>query len=111
MYKSALNLKYPFYINKTFNKLSNDKSVFFRDGLIENLTLPKIINGLGNPDYERKEGKVLTFQYRQNECVVDFFFKDNSDKLIFYDMRKKDYLGKFSKRLCILSLNLRRLYK
>jgi len=111
MYKDALNLKHPFYINKSFNKLSNDKSVFFRDGLIENLTLPKIINGLGNPDYERKEGKVLTFQYRQNECVVDFFFKDNSDKLIFYDMRKRNYLGKFSKRVCILSLNLRRLYK
>ena len=92
-------------------KLSNDKSVFFRDELIENLTLPKIINSLGNPDYERKEGKILTFQYRQNECVVDFFFKDNSDKLIFYDMRKKDYLEKFSKKLCILSLNLRRLYK
>ena len=98
-------------INKTFNKISNDKSVFFRDGLIEKLTLPKIINSLGNPDYERKQGTILTFQYRQNECVVDFFFKDNSDKLIFYDMRKKDYLGKFSKQLCILSLNLRHIHK
>ena len=110
MYKSALNLKHSFYINKAYNKLSNDKSVFFRDDLLENLTLPQIINNLGNPDYERKQGTILTFQYRQKECVVDFFFKDNSDRLIFYDMRQRDYLGKFSKKLCILSLNLRRIY-
>ena len=111
MYKDALNLKHPFYINKALNKLSNDKSVFFRYTLIENLTLPQIINSLGNPDYERKQGTILTLQYRQKECVVDFFFKDSSDKLIFFDMRKRDYLGKFSKELCILSLNLRRIYK
>ena len=110
MYKGALNLKHSFYINKAYNKLSNDKSVYFRDDLLENLTLPQIINNLGNPDYERKQGTILTFQYRQKECVVDFFFKDNSDRLIFYDMRKRDYLGKFSKKLCILSLNLRRIY-
>ena len=111
MYKSALKLKHHFYINKAYNKLSNDRSVFFRDGLLENLTLPQIINSLGNPDYERKQGIILTLQYRQKECVVDFFFKDSSDRLIFYDMRKRDYLGKFSKKLCILSLNLRRIYK
>ena len=110
MYKGAINLKHSFYINKAYNKLSNDKSVFFRDDLLENLTLPQIINNLGNPDYERKQGTILTFQYRQKECVVDFFFKDNSDRLIFYDMRKRNYLGKFSKKLCILSLNLRRIY-
>ena len=111
MYKGALNLKQPYYINKAYNKLSNDKSVFFRNGLIENLTLNQIINSLGNPDYERKQGTVLTLQYRQNECVVDFFFKDSSDRLIFYDMRKREYLGKFSKNLCFLSLNLRRIYQ
>ena len=111
MYKDALNLKHPFYDNKVFNKLSNEKSVFFRDNLIESLTLPQIINALGKPDYDRKQGKISTFQYRQNECVVDFFFKDNSDRLIFYDMRKRNYLGKLSKKLCILSLNLRRIYK
>ena len=111
MYKGALNLKYHFYINKAFNKLSNDKSVFFRDILIENLTLNQIIKSLGNPDYERKQGTIITLQYRQKECVVDFFFKESSDGLIFYDMRKRDYLGKFSKELCILSLNLRRIYK
>ena len=111
MYKDALNLKYHFYINKAFNKLSNDKSVFFRDALIENLTLNQIINSLETPDYERKQGTIITLQYRQKECVVDFFFKDSSDSLIYYDMRKRDYLGKFSKELCILSLNLRRIYK
>tara|TARA_B100000029_G_C17497531_1_gene931500 strand:- start:438 stop:1160 length:723 start_codon:yes stop_codon:yes gene_type:complete len=111
MYKDALNLKHPFYDNKVFNKLSNEKSVFFRDSLIESLTFPQIINALGKPDYDRKQGNILTFQYRQKECVVDFFFKDNSDRLIFYDMRKRNYLGKLSKKLCILSLNLRRIYK
>ena len=108
-----LSVTIPMVIHDAFmalNKLSNDKSVFFRDDLLENLTLPQIINNLGNPDYERKQGTILTFQYRQKECVVDFFFKDNSDRLIFYDMRKRDYLGKFSKKLCILSLNLRRIY-
>ena len=101
MYKSALKLKHHFYINKAYNKLSNDRSVYFRDGLLENLTLPQIINSLGNPDYERKQGIILTLQYRQKECVVDFFFKDGSDRLIYYDMRKRDYLGKFSKNLCL----------
>ena len=46
-------------------------------------------------------------QYRLNECVVDFYFKENTETLILYDMRERRYGGSFFKEDCILELNLR----
>ena len=70
-------------------------------------------NDFGENDYSRKHGKILTYQYRFDKCVLDLFFNENSNKLIFYDMRERDYNGSLSIKKCLLEVNLRKikLYK
>ena len=67
----------------------------------------------GENDYTRKHGKILTYQYRFDKCVLDLFFNENSNKLIFYDIRKRDYDGSLSIKKCLFEVNLRKikLYK
>ena len=41
-------------------------------------------------------------------CIRDsFYFKENDETLIMYDMRKREYVGIFVEEECILELNLR----
>ena len=67
----------------------------------------------GENDYTRNQGKILTYQYRFDKCVLDLFFNENSNELIFYDIRKRDYYGFLSIKKCIFEVNLRKikLYK
>ena len=67
----------------------------------------RLINLLSDPDYIRNQSQILTLQYRFNKCVVDFYFKENDETLIMYDMRKREYVGTFFKEDCILELNFR----
>ena len=67
----------------------------------------------GESDYKRKQGKILTYQYRFDKCVLDMFFNENSNELIFYNIRKRNYDGSLSIKECIFEVNLRKikLYK
>ena len=72
-----------------------------------NLTNMKLY--FGENDYTRKHGKILTYQYRFDKCVLDLFYNENSHKLIYYDMRKRDYDGSLSIKKCLLEVNLRKI--
>ena len=59
-------------------------------------TLDDIANQLGEADFKRSEGQIGIWQYRQANCVVDFFFQmtDTSTNLsqkiaIALDIRKR----------------------
>ena len=59
-------------------------------------TLEDITNQLGEADFKRSEGQIGIWQYRQANCVVDFFFQmtDTSTNLsqktaIALDIRKR----------------------
>ena len=74
---------------------------------LNSLKYSELINLLSDPDYISKQSQILTLQYRFNKCVVDFYFKEDNEKLIMYDMRKREYIGTFFEKDCILELNLK----
>ena len=107
LYVLAIKEKYLYYNNSFFQSLINNNSLFFNIKILNSIKYTKLLNLLSKPDYMRKQSQILTLQYRFNECVIDFYFKENSEILIQYDMRKRKYNGSFSKENCILELNLR----
>ena len=109
----SLKEKSNVYRNSVFTKKTFEVIELITVETIGSLNLTNMKLLFGENDYTRKHGKILTYQYRFDECVLDLFFNENSNKLIFYDMRKRDYDGSLSIKKCLLEVNLRKikLYK
>ena len=107
LYNLALQKKHLYYRNSFWQSLIDNNYVFFNIKILNSLKYSELINLLSDPDYIRKQSQILTLQYRFNKCVVDFYFKENDETLVMYDMRKRKYLGTFFEKDCILELNLR----
>ena len=109
----SLKEKSSIYRNSVFTKKTFEVIELITVETIGSLNLTNMKLYFGENDYTRKHGKILTYQYRFHECVLDLFFNENSNKLIFYDMRKRDYDGSLSIKKCLLEVNLRKikLYK
>ena len=82
-------------------------SLLFDNKTLNSIKYSELINLLSDPDYIRKQGQILTLQYRFNECIVDFYFIENTERLILYDMHEREYGGRFFEEECILEINLR----
>ena len=107
LYILALQKKHLYYKNSFLQSLINNNYVLFNINILNSLKYSELINLLSDPDYIRNQSQILTLQYRFNKCVVDFYFKENDETLIMYDMRKREYVGTFFEEDCILELNLR----
>ena len=107
LYALALQKKHLYYKNSSLQSLISNNSVFFNIKVLNSIKYSELINLLSDPDYIRKQSQILTLQYRLNKCVVDFYFKENTETLILYDMRERRYGESFFKEDCILELNLR----
>ena len=109
----SLKEKSSIYRNSVFTKKTFEVIELITVETIGSLNLTNMKLYFGENDYKRKHGKILTYQYRFDECVLDLFFNENSKKLVFYDMRKRDYDGSLSIKKCLLEVNLRKikLYK
>ena len=107
LYALALQKKHLYYKDSFFQSLISNNSLLFDNKTLNSIKYSELINLLSDPDYIRKQGQILTLQYRFNECIVDFYFKENTETLILYDMRERRYSGSFFKEDCILELNLR----
>ena len=105
----SLKEKSNIYRNSVFTKKTFEVIELITVETIGSLNLTNMKLFFGENDYTRKHGKILTYQYRFNECVLDLFFNENSNKLIFYDMRKRDYDGSLSIKKCLLEVNLRKI--
>ena len=107
LYILALQKKHLYYKNSFLQSLIDNNYVFFNIKILNSLKYSELINLLSDPDYTRKQSQIITLQYRFNKCVVDFYFKENDETLIMYDIRKREYVGTFFEEDCILELNLR----
>ena len=109
----SLKEKSNIYRNSVFTKKTFEVIELITVETISSLNLTNMKLLFGENDYTRKHGKILTYQYRCDKCVLDLFFNENSNKLIFFDMRKRDYNGSLSIKKCLLEINLRKikLYK
>ena len=109
----SLKEKSSIYSNSVFTKKTFEVIELITVETIGSLNLTNMKLYFGENDYTRKHGKILTYQYRFDKCVLDLFFNENSNKLIFFDMRKRDYNGSLSIKKCLLEVNLRKikLYK
>ena len=105
----SLKEKSSIYRNSVFTKKTFEVIELITVETIGSLNLTNMKLYFGDNDYTRKHGKILTYQYRFDECVLDLFFNENSNKLIFYDMRKRDYDGSLSIKKCLLEVNLRKI--
>ena len=112
-YNLSLKEKSSIYRNSVFTRKTFEVIELITVETIGSLNLTNMKLFFGESDYTRKHGKILTYQYRLDKCVLDLFFNENSNKLIFYDMRKRDYDGSLSIKKCLLEVNLRKikLYK
>ena len=105
----SLKEKSSIYKNSVFTKKTFEVIELITVETIGSLNLTNMKLYFGENDYTRKHGKILTYQYRFDECVLDLFFNENSKKLVFYDMRKRDYDGSLSIKKCLLEVNLRKI--
>ena len=112
-YNLSLKEKSSIYRNSVFTRKTFEVIELITVETIGSLNLTNMKLFFGESDYTRKHGKILTYQYRLDKCVLDLFFNENSNKLIFYDIRKRDYDGSLSIKKCLLEVNLRKikLYK
>ena len=112
-YNLSLKEKSSIYKNTVFTKKTFEVIELITVETINSINLTNMKLFLGENDYTRKHGKILTYQYRFNNCVLDLFFNENSNKLIFYDIRKRNYDGFLSIEKCLLEVNLKKikLYK
>ena len=112
-YNLSLKEKSSIYRNSIFTKGSFEVIKLITVENISSLNLDDIKLFFGENYYFRKHGKIISYQYRFDKCVLDLFFNENSNELIFYDIRKRDYDGTLSIKECILEVNLKRikLYK
>ena len=112
-YNLSLKEKSSIYRNSVFTKKTFEVIELITVENIGSLNLTNMKLFFGENDYTRKQGRILTYQYRFDKCVLDLFFNENSNELIFYDMRKRDYDGSLSIKKCLLEVNLKKikLYK
>ena len=112
-YNLSLKEKSSIYRNSIFTKRTFEVIELITVETISSLNLTNMKLFFGENDYKRKHGKILTYQYRFDKCVIDLFFNENSNELIFYDIRKRDYDGSLSIKKCLFEVNLRKikLYK
>ena len=113
LFNLSLKEKSSIYRNSVFTKKTFEVIELITVETIGSLKLTNMKLFFGESDYTRKFGKILTYQYRFDKCVLDLFFNEYSNRLIFYDMRKRDYDGSLSIKKCLLEINLRKikLYK
>ena len=112
-YNLSLKEKSSIYRNSIFTKGSFEVIKLITVENISSLNLDDIKLFFGENYYFRNHGKIISYQYRFDKCVLDLFFNESSNELIFYDIRKRDYDGTLSIKECILEVNLKRikLYK
>ena len=112
-YNLSLKEKSSIYKNSVFTQKTFEVIELITVETINSINLTNMKLFLGENDYTRKHGKILTYQYRFDNCVLDLFFNENSNKLIFYDIRKRNYDGFLSIEKCLLEVNLKKikLYK
>ena len=112
-YSLSLKEKSSVYRNSVFTKKTFEVIELITFETIGSLNLTNMKLFFGENDYTRKHGKILTYQYRFDNCVLDLFFNENSNMLIFYDIRKRNYDGFLSIEKCLLEVNLKKikLYK
>ena len=79
-------------------------------------TADYIASQLGEADFKRKEGQIGIWQYRQANCVVDFFFQNTDDTsnlsqktAIALDVRKRIIGQPLDKKRCQKELYQRQL--
>ena len=108
-YNLSLKEKSSIYRNSVFTRKTFEVIELITVETIGSLNLTNMKLFFGESDYIRKHGKILTYQYRFDKCVLDLFFNENSNKLIFYDIRKRDYDGTLSIKKCLLEVNLRKI--
>ena len=109
----SLREKSSIYRNSVFTKKTIGVIELITVETIGSLNLTNMKLFFGENDYTIKHGKILTYQYRFDKCVLDLFFNENSNEFIFYDIRKRDYDGSLSIKECLLEVNLNKikLYK
>ena len=105
----SLKEKSNIYRNSVYTKKTFEVIELITVETIGSLNLTNMKLFFGENDYTRKHGKIISYQYRFGKCVLDLFFNENSNELIFYDMRKRDYDGSLSIKKCLLEVNLRKI--
>lgn len=60
---------------------------------------------IGSPDKQRMEGKIMTWQYQQPDCIVDFFFSvdghyHGDEAVVSWDMRAKEFGAALDQQRC-----------
>ena len=58
---------------------------------MKNLKTSEVYKLFGKPDFIREEANSLTWQYREEVCVLDFFHTKNSSVVTFSDLRSRAY--------------------
>ena len=85
---------------KLFFEHKNNLSVLdLRKFLNNNIKIIKLY--FGQPYYIRQESNLITWQFRYNSCVIDFFYNNINKKILFIDMRPRKISGDLNKRKCI----------
>ena len=64
-----------------------------------NIKLIKVL--YGNPDYIRREESLFTWQYRYKSCVIDYFFIEEKNEILYKDIRSKNLNTKINEKDCI----------
>ena len=108
--KLVLKKKSLHYKNTLIQKKISNAYNFFKLDDLNLIRKSELFNLLNKPDYKRKQSNIFTLQYRLDNCVIDFFFKENNEEMIYYDIRSRKYNGVLSRNNCELELNLRKIY-
>ena len=99
-----------YYKNKKFEKNIINHYGFLELNKLGLIQKSDLYNFLNQPDYKRKQSDILTLQYRLKTCVIDFFYNEDNEKMIYYDVRSRIYNGILFKDDCELELNIRKIY-
>ena len=99
-----------YYKNNKFEKSIIHHYGFLKLNKLDLIQKSNLYNFLNQPDYKRKQSGILTLQYRLKTCVIDFFYNEDNEKIIYYDVRSRKYNGILFKDDCELELNMRKIY-
>ncbi len=96
--------------NYFISPLINTTSLIINPLNIKNLKTSEISQLLGRPDFIREEANIVTWQYRNQICVLDFFLTKDTDLLNFTDIRSRTYGESLNIMKCMKSFNQRILF-
>ena len=99
-----------YYKNNRFERKIINHYGFLKLNNLDLMQKSDLYNSLNQPDYKRKQSGILTLQYRLKTCVIDFFYNEDNERMIFYDIRSRIYNGILFKDDCELELNIRKIY-